>query len=167
MMRALVVLTLLAGTANAEPDVIATQPLALAANGIAISYEHPLTSRLSGVVLAGYRDGADGDYDANTVTGGAELRWWIRRNAELRGPFTAFHTSIGHTRLTEDQMGYIGSSTSFTERFDIGWRWVIRRHLTIAPTLGIAIHQDISGSGRLSPIGHAMPGIGFELGWMR
>jgi hypothetical protein len=160
-------LALVSGTANAEPDVIATQPLALAAKGVSVSYERPLTVKLSGVAIAGYRDGADGDFDANTFTVGGELRWWFRKHAELRGPFAGFHASVGHTRLSEEQMGYIGSSTTFTQRFDIGWRWVIRDHLTIAPALGIAIHEDISGNGKLSPIGHGMLGIGLELGWMR
>ena len=167
MMRALLVLALFAGTAHAEPDVIATQPLALAAKGVSVSYERPLTEKLSGVAIAGYRDGADGDYDANTLTAGGELRWWFRGDGQLRGPFTGFHATIGHTRLSEDQMGFIGSSTTFTQRLDIGWRWVIRHHFTIAPTIGLAIHEDISGSGRLAPIGHAMPGVGLELGWMR
>lgn len=166
-MRALVVIALLAGTAHAEPDVIATQPLALAAKGVSVSYERPLTEKLSGVAIAGYRDGADGDFDANTFTVGGELRWWFRKHAELRGPFTAFHASLGHTRLSEDQMGFVDSSTSLTQRFDIGWRWVIRDHFTIAPTIGFAIHEEFTGSGRLAPMGHAMPGIGLELGWMR
>jgi hypothetical protein len=167
MMRVLLILSVLAGTANAEPDVIATQPLAWAANGVSLSYERPLTDRYSGVAIAGYRDGADGDYDANTFTMGAEVRRWFRANARMRGPYAAFHASFGHTRVSIDKMGFIGSSTSFTQRFDIGWRWVIRDHVTIAPALGIAIHEDVSGSGKLSPIGHGMIGIGLELGWMR
>lgn len=170
MIRALVTVLFLAvvgGTASAEPDVIATQPLAFAAKGVSVSYERPLSAKLSGVAIAGYRDGADGDFDANTLTAGGELRWWFRQHAELRGPFTAFHASVGHTRLSEDQMGFIGSSTTFTQRFDIGWRWVIREHFTIAPTIGLAIHEDFSGNGKLSPIGHGMLGIGLELGWMR
>jgi hypothetical protein len=167
MMRALALLVVLTATARAEPDVIATQPLALAAKGVAVSYERPLNDRLSGVAIVGYRDGADGDYDANTFSGGGELRWWFRNEGDLRGPFAGFHLSVGHTRLSEDQMGYIGSSTTFTQRLELGWRWVIKQHFTIAPTIGVAIHEDISGNGGLSPIGHAMPGIGLELGWMR
>lgn len=163
----LVALLLLAGTAHAEPDVIATQPFALAAKGVTLSYERPLTLKVSGVAIAGYRDGAGGDYDANTFTAGGELRWWFRGDGRLRGPFTAVHASVGHTRLSEDQMGFIGSSTTFTQRVDIGWRWVIHQHVTLAPSLGIAIHEDVSGDGRLSPIGHGMLGVGLELGWMR
>ncbi|HUS32618.1 MAG TPA: DUF3575 domain-containing protein [Kofleriaceae bacterium] len=165
-MRALLVLVLLTGAAHAEPDVIATQPLALAANGVSASYERPLTTKLSGVAIAGYRDGADGDFDANTFTGGAELRRWFRDDGRMRGPFIGVHVSVGHTRLS-DQMGYVGSSTSFTQRLEFGWRFVIRNHVTIAPAIGIAIHEDISGTGNLAPIGHAMPGLGLELGWMR
>jgi len=167
MIRALVILVVLAGTAHAEPDVIATQPLAFAAKGVSVSYERPITEKLSGVAIAGYRDGADGDFDANTFTAGGEVRWWFRKHGKLRGPFAAFHASVGHTRVSEEQMGFIGSSTSFTQRFDIGWRWVIRDHLTIAPALGLAIHEDVSGSGMLAPIGHGMIGVGLEVGWMR
>ena len=170
MIRLVIIAAVIAAssaTAHAEQDVIATQPLALAANGIAVSYERPLTSRYSGVAIVGYRDAADGDYDANTFTLGAEVRRWFRANARMRGPYAAFRASIGHTRVSEEQMGFIGSSTSFTQRFDIGWRWVIRDRVTIAPALGIAIHEDVSGSGRLSPIGHGMIGVGLEVGWMR
>jgi hypothetical protein len=167
MIRALLLLALLGGTAQAEPDVIATQPLALAAHGVTLSYEQPLTTKISGVAIAGFRSAADGDFDANTVTAGGELRWWFRAHARLRGPYTAFHASVGHTRVSEDQMGFIGSSTSFTQRFDIGWRFVIRDHLTIAPAVGLAIHEDLSGSGRLAPIAHGTLGLGLELGWMR
>jgi hypothetical protein len=166
MIRALIVLAILAGTAHAEPGVIATQPLALAAKGVSLAYERPLTPKLSGVAITGYRDGADGDYDANTFTAGGELRWWFRGDGRLRGPFTGVHLSVGHTRLSEEQMGFIGSSTTFTQRVDLGWRWVIHHHVTIAPSVGIAIHEDVSGSGRLSPIGHGMLGVGLELGWM-
>jgi hypothetical protein len=167
MMRALVIAALLAIGSTARADVFATQPLAIAGNGVAVSYERPVTERYSGVALAGYRDGADGDYDANTITLGAEVRRWFRANARMRGPYAAFHASVGHTRVSVNEMGFIGSSTSFTQRFDIGWRWVIRDHVTIAPSLGLAIHEDVSGSGRLSPIGHGMLGVGLEVGWMR
>jgi hypothetical protein len=40
-------------------------------------------------------------------------------------------------------------------------------HVTIAPALDIAVHEDVSSSGKLSPIGHGKIGIGLELGWMR
>lgn len=173
-MRSLVIVAVLAGVAQASPgesgephDVIATQPLAFVAKGIAISYERPvIDERFSAVAIVGYRDGAGGDYDANTFTLGGELRWWFRRDGRIRGPFAAFHASIGHTRVSQDEMGFIGSTTSFTQRFDIGWRWVIKQHVTIAPAIGLAIHEDISG-GTLSSVGHGMIGVGLELGWMR
>jgi hypothetical protein len=165
-MKSLLVLVCLARVAHAEPDVIATQPLALAARGIAVSYERPLDERFSALAIGAYRDGAGGDYDANTFTVGGELRWWLRSHARMRGPYVAFHASVGHTRVSHDDMGYVGSTTSFTQRFDVGWRWVIKQHVTIAPAVGIAIHEDVSG-GMLSPIAHGMIGFGLELGWMR
>lgn len=162
----LVLVAASAGAARAEPDVIATQPLALAAHGVTVSYERPLTDRFAAVAIAGYRSAADGDFDANTFSGGGEVRWWFRDDRRLRGPYAAFHASVGHTRVSVDDMGFIGSTTSFTERFDIGWRFVVKDCVTIAPALGLAIHEDIS-SGMFSPIAHGMVGIGLEVGWMR
>lgn len=165
-MKSLLIVLVLTSVAHAEPDVIATQPLALVARGIAISYERPIDDRFSALAIGAYRDAAGGDFDANTFTAGGELRWWLRATARMRGPYVAFHASIGHTRVTDDEMGYIGSTTSFTQRFDIGWRWVIKQRVTIAPAIGLAIHEDLSG-GMLSPIAHGMLGFQLELGWMR
>ncbi len=168
-MKSLAILAMLVGVVQAEPghDVIATQPLAFVAKGIAVSYERPvIDERFSAVAIVGYRDAAGGDFDANTFTAGGELRWWFRRDGRIRGPYAAFHASIGHTRVSQDEMGFIGSTTSFTQRFDIGWRWVIKQHVTIAPAIGLAIHEDVSG-GMLAPVGHGMLGVGLELGWMR
>jgi hypothetical protein len=165
-MKSLAMVACLAGVAHAEPEVIATQPLALAARGVAVSYERAIDERFSALAIGAYRDAAGGDFDANTFTVGGELRWWMRDHAAMRGPYLAVHASIGHTRVSEDDMGYIGSTTSFTQRLDVGWRWVIKRHVTIAPAIGLAIHEDVSG-GMLSPIAHGMIGLGLELGWMR
>jgi hypothetical protein len=164
-MKSLAILALLASTAVADDEVIATQPLAFAARGFSLSYEHALPDeRFSALVLGGYRDAAGGDFDANTFTIGGELRWWMRSRTPMRGPFLAIHASAGHTRVSEREM-HIGSTSSLTQRLDVGWRWVIRDRVTLSPALGLAIHEDVSAGG-LTPNAHGMIGIGFEVGWM-
>ena len=168
-MKCLAVLAVLtaASTAHAEPvEVFSTQPLALVGLGISAGYERQLAERTSVVVLGGFRAPALEDFSSGTITLGGELRLWLRRASRLRGPYIAFHASAGYTRLS-DEMGYIGSSTGLTQRFDIGWRWVIRDRVSIAPSIGLGWREDIAGSGHLATTARGMAAIGLELGWMR
>jgi hypothetical protein len=172
-MKALVIIAALLGssTALAEPgvptDVIATQPLALVARGIEVSYERPVTARLSAVALGGFRAAAVGDYGSATGTAGAELRAWLRARGVMRGPYVGLHASAGYTRLTDDVMGYVGSSTGLTQRLDVGWRFVAGHHLAITPSLGLGCREDVDLRGRFATTTRAMVAIGLEIGWMR
>ena len=156
--------------ARAEPtrtEVIATQPLALVARGVALSYERRIARRLSAVALGGIRTAALEDYGSWTLTAGAELRVWLRRSTPMRGPFVALHVSAGHTRLSDDAMGYVGSSTALSQRADIGWRFTIRDRLAIAPTLGLGVREDVDSTGRLATTARGQIALGLEIGWMR
>jgi Protein of unknown function (DUF3575) len=172
-MKALAIAAVVLGSAaaHAEPDaptdVIATQPLALVARGVAVSYEWPITAQLSVAALGGFRAAALGDYGSTTGTAGAELRAWLRRSSVMRGPYLGFHASAGYTRLTDDVMGYAGSSTGLTQRVDLGWRFVVHRHLTITPSLGLGCREDIDLRGRLATTTRGMAALGLEIGWMR
>lgn len=170
MVKTIVIALLLAATtAHAEPadEVIATQPIALATRGMSLSYERHATPRLSWVALTGVRLGALGDYDASTVTVGGELRVWLRGSTPMRGPYLAAHVSAGRTSVTDQMSRDVGTSWAFTERVDIGWRWRLPLSLTLAPSLGIGAIEDVSGSGRLAPMGRPTFSIGLELGWWR
>lgn len=178
---ALLAIVAVATTAHAEPaptlaaqaeqapavEVFSTQPLALIGLGLSAGYERQLTDRTSAVGLAGFRAPALEDFSSRTLTLGGELRLWLRRHSGLRGPYVAFHASAGYTRLSDDAMGYIGSSTGLTQRFDIGWRWVIRDRVSIAPSIGLGWREDIAGSGHLATTARGVAAIGLELGWMR
>lgn len=154
--------------AQAEPvEVFSTQPLALVGLGISAGYERQLSDRISVVALGGLRAPALEDFSSRTITLGGELRLWLRRHSDLRGPYVAFHASAGYTRLSDDEMGYIGSSTGLTQRLDIGWRWVIRDRVSLAPSIGLGWREDIAGSGHLATTVRGMGAIGFELGWVR
>lgn len=160
-----------ASTARAEPDaptdVISTQPLALVARGVSVSYERRIAERFSAAVLGGFRAAAEGDYGSTTGTAGAELRLWLRRSTVLRGPYVGLHASAGYTRLTDDVMGDAGASTGLTQRIDLGWRFVAYHHLAITPSLGLGCREDIDMRGRLATTTRGMAAIGLELGWMR
>jgi hypothetical protein len=170
-LAAVAVVALGASAARAEPgaptEVIATQPLALVARGVAVSYERRITPRLSAVALGGFRAAALGDYGSTTETVGAELRAWLRARTVLRGPYVGLHASAGYTRLTDDVMGYAGSSTGLTQRIDLGWRFVVHGHLTITPALGLGWREDVDMRGRLATTTRGMAAIGLEVGWMR
>jgi hypothetical protein len=156
--------------AAAEPvrdEVMSTQPLALVARGVAVSYERRVAPRVSAVVLGGLRAAALEDYSSQTVTAGGELRVWVREATPMRGPFVGFHASAGYTRLVDDAMGYVGGSTALSQRLDVGWRFTIRSRLAIAPTLGFGLREDLDSAGRLATTVRGQIAIGLEVGWMR
>jgi hypothetical protein len=153
---------------SAEPtQVFATQPLALIARGVSASYEHRIARRFSALVLVGYRAAALGDYSSTTLSTGAELRLWLRPSTAMRGPYLGAHASVGTTRLSDDVMGHIGSSTGLAQRLDVGWRFTIRRHVAITPSVGLGYREDIDASGRLATTARPMIAFGLEVGWIR
>ncbi len=158
------------GTARAEApaaEVIATQPLALVARGVAVSYERRIAPRVSAVGLGGLRAAALEDYGSWTVTAGGELRVWVREATPMRGPFVAFHASAAHTRVSDDVMGDLGGSTALSQRLDVGWRFTIRGRVAIAPTVGLGVREDLDSTGRLATTARGQVAIGLEVGWMR
>lgn len=169
-MRALVVLVALAGVAQAEPiheEVIGTQPLALIGRGLSASYERRVLDRFSVVALGGVRAAALVDYSSRTLFMGGEVRYWIRPCTPMRGPFISVHLGIGHTRLTDDQMGYVGSATSLSQRSDLGWRFTFGDLISIAPSVGLGFREDVDSSGKLATTLRPQIGFGLELGWLR
>ena len=155
-----------ASTARADErrDVIATQPLALVARGVSLSYERPVLPGWSAVALTGVRGAAGGDYSSRTWTVGAELRWWPRR--PMRGLHLAAHASAAHTSLTDDVMDtHVGDAWALTQRLDVGYRWWTWRRLTLTPSLGVALREDVDRSGRLATTARPAVVIGLELGW--
>ena len=169
-MKALVVVFALAGTAQAEPireGVIGTQPLSLVGRGVSASYERRMSARWSVVALGGLRAAALVDFSSRTVSLGGEARFWIRRCTPMRGPFVALHAAVGHTRLSDDAMGYVGSSTGLSERADIGWRFTIRNRVSVAPTVGLGLREDLDWTGQLATTVRPQLAFGFELGWLR
>ncbi len=157
-----------AAPVQAEPvEVVATQPLALAARGLSGSYERQVGDRWSAVALGGVRAAAREDYHSRTATAGLELRLWGTRRP-LRGPFVGLHVSGGITTLHDDVMDVdVGSSFGLSQRLDLGWRFTIRRHLVIAPSFGFGAREDISNRGRLATTARPMVALGLEIGWMR
>jgi len=159
----------LAGVARAEPiheQVIATQPWSLFGRGLSASYERRVLERWSVVALGGLRAAALVDYSSRTLFFGGEVRYWIRPSTPMRGPFLSAHLGVGHTRLTDDEMGYVGSATSLSERADIGWRFTIRNRVSIALTVGFGFREDIDSSGKLATTLRPQIGFGLELGWL-
>ena len=160
-----------ASTGAARPitspiELFATQPLALLGRGLVGSYERELRPRWSVGASLGVRGGAGGDFTSRTVTLGAEARWWPLRR--IRWLFVGVHASAGHTAVHDDVMDVdIGTAWQTTERLDVGWRFIAGRHVAISPTLGLALHQDLDGTGRLATTTRAALAIGCEVGWRR
>ena len=156
-----------ASTGAARPiELFATQPLALLGRGLVGSYERELRPRWSVGVSLGVRGGAGGDFTSRTVTLGAEARWWPLRR--IRWLFVGVHASAGRTAVHDDVMDVdIGTAWQTTERLDVGWRFIAGRHVAITPTLGLALHQDIDGTGRLATTTRVALAIGCEVGWRR
>jgi len=166
---ALAIVMATAAAAQAEPptEVIATQPIALATRGMTVSYERQFAPRWSWQAFGAVRLGAEGpDYDSSTVTLGGELRRYLRASTPMRGPWVAAHLSVGRTTLT-NAMSDLGGNIAFTERVDVGWRWVLPWSITLAPSIGLGAIQDVSESGRLAPASRPTLSIGIELGWFR
>jgi hypothetical protein len=162
----LVAASVSASAAHADPEVIATQPIAFATHGVEISYERPAALQYSWVAIAGVHLGAEGDYDASTFTVGGELRRWFRHDGAMRGPYVAAHLSVGRTTVS-DAMGEIGASVGVTERIDFGWRWVIKHTVAITPSVGVGAIEDVDESHRLATLARPSVAIGLELGWYR
>jgi hypothetical protein len=167
--KALVVLLVLAGAARAEPvreQVIGTQLLSIVGRGVSGSYERRIAERWSLVGLAGVRAAALVDFTSRTMWFGGEARFWIRGSTPMRGPFVALHASVGYTRLSDDEMGFVGSSLALSQRTDIGWRFTIRSRISIAPTIGIGTREDIDSNSRLATTVRPQLALGLEVGWL-
>lgn len=168
-MKALVVVIALAGAGQAEPvreQVIGTQPLSLIGRGVSGSYERRIAGPWSVVALGGLRAAALVDFSSRTISLGGELRFWIRSCTPMRGPFVALHVGVGYTRLSDDEMGYVGSSTSLSQRADVGWRFTFRSRISLAPTVGFGFREDIDSTGRLATTVRPQVAFGWELGWL-
>jgi hypothetical protein len=84
----------------------------------------------------------------------------------MRGPFVALHASIGYTRLSDDEMGFVGSAMALSQRTDIGWRFTIKSRVSFSPTVGIGTREDIDSRGQLATTVRPQLAFGFELGWL-
>jgi len=168
-MKALLLLLALAAAARAEPvreRVIATQLYAIIGLGVQGSYEQRFAERWSVVAIAGAKAGALVDYSSRTLMFGGEARFWIRRSTPMRGPFVAYHASMAYTRLSNDDMGFVGSALVLSQRADFGWRFTIKSRISITPTGGLGTREDIDSSGRLATTVAPQLAFGLELGWL-
>jgi hypothetical protein len=156
-------------------NVVATQPLALAARGFALSYERFVgPPRFSIVGSAGYRAAALGDYSSATYNGGVEGRVWVRRDAgfgcsapAMSGPYFGLHLNAGVTALRERATdASVGSSLTLTSTIDFGWRWIVFRVLEITPSLGLGYHADVDPRGHLATTVRPALVLGLSVGWI-
>lgn len=148
--------------------VIATQPLALLGQGLSLSYERLLLPRTSAAVLAGGRAASGGDFSSRTGTLGVAVRWWPLSSAArpMRRLSVGLSASAGLTSVTDDVMDYrIGSAWTLTQRLDLGYRFLVGGHVTLMPTLGLGLREDVDRTGRLATTARPTLGLGFELGW--
>lgn len=150
----------------------ATQPLSLLGAGLGLSYEREVGAvrQFSAAALVGLRGGAGGDFHSRTGTLGGALRWWPLASAArpMRRLGVSLHASAGLTSVTDEIMDEsIGSSWTLTQRLEVSYRFVAWGHLSITPSLGAGVREDVDRTGRLATTARPVASLGFEIGWIR
>ena len=162
----IIAIAVLSAPAKGEPardDIVDTDPLAVAAHGMSLGYEHRMSSSWSLGGTVGLRGAALGDYTSTTWVGAVDGRYWKRR--PMVGPFVGLHASAGRTTLAMSATGAdLGVSWGFEQRVDFGWRFTIRDRLAITPSIGLGAHEDVDHV--LAPSVHPVLGLGCELGFL-
>jgi len=145
--RALVIVALLATTAHADerPQLVVSVPLfALASRAVAIEGERPVASRLSVSLATGVRDPAGGDFGGYALAVGAAIRGW--RRTDQRGAHLALRLEGNTIHLRRPGMD-LGTAYGLTTSLTIGYRFVIKDHLTITPDIGYGLDIDFAHGG--------------------
>lgn len=145
------------------PALIVSVPLmALSSNGLALQAERPLFPHASAVAALGWRDGADGTYQATTFGLGGELRFWLSR--QPRGLFTGprIESAVVHVRRDGDGLG---TAVEITEGLIVGYRQVLFDRVELSALVGYGLRHDlptqgIPGATRTTPL------LGFTAGWV-
>lgn len=117
--------------------------------------------------MLGFRAGAD--LTSRTGTLGATATWWPFSSCArpMRRLAVSAHLSARLTFVTDDVMDErIGGSWTLTQRLDVGYRFVIFRRLTLTPSVGLGVREDLDLTGRLAGTARPIFGVGFELGWL-
>lgn len=151
----------------AEPEplpalVVSIPVLALSSNALAVQAERPVFPHASVVAGLGWRDGADGTYDANTVAIGAELRFWLKRLP--RGLFAGPRVESSLVRMTRDGDS-LGTAIEITEGLVFGYRLVLFDRAEISAVLGYGLRHDLPSQG-VPAATRATPLLGFTVGWI-
>jgi hypothetical protein len=145
------------------PALIVSVPImALSSNGLALQAERPLFAHGSAVVALGWRDGADGTYDANTFALGGELRLWLSRRP--RGLFAGprIESAIVHVRRDGDGLG---TAVEITEGLILGYRVVVLDRVELSALLGYGLRHDLPTKG-IPASTRATPLLGITAGWV-
>lgn len=140
-MKTLALLLLLTATARAEPPalVVAVPVFALSSRAVAAEAELPVASRLSLGVAAGMRDPASGDFGGYAFAIGPSLRAW--RRSTQRGLHGVLRVESNVVHLERPGRS-LGTAVGLDPALGLGYRFVVRRHLTITPDLSFGADID-------------------------
>jgi hypothetical protein len=128
-----------------RPSFLVSVPLfALSSRAIAVEGELPIASRLSLSLATGVRDPASGDYGGYAFAVGTTLRGWLRTNQ--RGAHLALRLEGTAVHLRRTGMD-LGTAYGATPSLTIGYRFVIKDHVTITPDLGYGVDIDFAHAG--------------------
>jgi hypothetical protein len=145
------------------PALIVSVPImALSSNGLALQAERPLFPHGSAVAALGWRDGADGTYDANTFALGGELRFWLKR--QPRGLFAGPRIESAIVHVRRDGEG-LGTAVEVTEGLILGYRLVVLDRVELSMLLGYGLRHDLPTKG-IPASTRATPLLGFTAGWV-
>jgi hypothetical protein len=172
LLLALLVATIVvaAGEAAARkppPDTVVSLPIpSVSRGGLAIQAERYLSRRFSLAGTLGARSGAAGDYESLTLAAGVEGRWFFLARRDGSGPFGALRVDLSRitARDTLDDRA-LGSTTSIATGGLVGWRWVLWRHLEIAPSIGLAVRTETTSRSLATDTRRALT-IGWTIGWI-
>jgi hypothetical protein len=136
--------------------------LALSLNALAVQAERPVSARASVLAAIALRDGADGDFQSTTLALGSEFRLWLR--SDHRRWFAAPRIEFGFTRVSAlNPSRSLGNAVIGTAGIVLGYRFLLWRHLTIVPEIGVAGRADLVS--RVPDRKTFTPLFGIALGW--
>ena len=179
MLRALVILSVLAGAGTARADelpetTVSFGPTSLLAHGLSVEVERDLPRyRISAAGALMLRSTAGGDYDSTTIGLGAEVRYWFKRRAIWTrrpagapvGWYAGLRLDSAHTSVTDAMDEHIGAHHTTALSALGGYRFAPWRGLEVRPYAGFSVRHDRDHHGHIAGWTRPSLAYGLAVGW--